>query len=77
MIHVSMFVQQSFLLIRFENYYEGELAFDRNLPVTTKKEATFHGYGLRSLQHTVHKYGGELDINVEDNWFRLKILIPI
>lgn len=77
MIHVSMFVQQSFLIIRFENYYEGELSFEQNLPVTTKKQAEFHGYGLKSLRHTVHKYGGELDINAEDNWFSLKILIPI
>lgn len=77
MIHVSVFVQQSFLIIRFENYYEEELTFEQNLPITTKKEAEFHGYGLKSLRHTVHKYGGELDINAEDNWFNLKILIPI
>lgn len=77
MIHVSMFVQQTFLIIRFENYCEGELDFEQNLPVTTKKQAEFHGYGLKSLRHTVHKYGGEVDIDVEDQWFRLKILIPL
>lgn len=77
MIHVSMFVQQSFLIIRFENYCEEELIFEQNLPVTTKKQAEFHGYGLKSLRHTVHKYGGEVDINVEEHWFYLKILIPI
>lgn len=77
MIHVSMFVQQTFLIIRFENYCEGELNLEQNLPVTTKKQAEFHGYGLKSLRHTVHKYGGEVDIDVEDQWFRLKILIPL
>lgn len=77
MIDVSMFVQQTFLIIRFENYCEGELTFEQNLPVTTKKQAEFHGYGLKSLRHTVHKYGGEVDIDVEDHWFRLKILIPM
>ncbi len=77
MIHVSMFVQQTFLIIRFENYCEGELNFEQNLPVTTKKQAEFHGYGLKSLRHTVHKYGGEVDIDVADQWFRLKILIPL
>ena len=51
--------------------------FEQNLPVTTKKQAEFHGYGLKSLRHTVHKYGGEVDIDVEDQWFRLKILIPL
>lgn len=77
MIHVSVFVQQAFLIIRFENYCEAELTFEKDLPVTTKKQAEFHGYGLRSLRHTVHKYGGEVNIDVEDNWFSLKILIPI
>lgn len=77
MIHVSVFVQKTFLIIRFENYCEEELTFNKNLPVTTKKEAQFHGYGLKSLRHTVHKYGGEVDINLEDSWFNLKILIPI
>ena len=65
------------MIIRFENYCEEELIFEQNLPVTTKKQAEFHGYGLKSLRHTVHKYGGEVDINVEEHWFYLKILIPI
>lgn len=77
LIHVSAFSQKSFLIIRFENYCESELLFEEELPVTTKKETQFHGYGLKSLRYTVHKYGGEVDIDVEDNWFRLKILIPL
>lgn len=77
LIHVSAFSQKSFLIIGFENYYEGTLVFDENLPVTTKKEERLHGYGLKSLRYTVHKYKGEVDINVSDNWFALKILIPL
>lgn len=77
LIHVSTFQQKNFLIIRFENYYEGKLKFEENLPVTTKKEAMFHGYGLKSLRYTVHKYKGEVDISCQDNWFRLKILIPV
>jgi hypothetical protein len=77
MIDLTVFSQKSFLLIRFENYCEGELQFEQNLPVTTKKHTEFHGYGLKSLRHTVHKYDGEVDISVEDSWFHLKILIPM
>lgn len=77
MIHVSAFSKKQFLIIRFENYYEGTLEFEQNLPVTTKKRAEFHGYGLKSLQYTVHKYNGEVDISTENNWFYLKILIPV
>lgn len=77
LIHVSAFTQKNFLIIRFENYYEGNLIFDEQLPQTTKEEAQFHGYGLKSLRYTVRKYGGEVDINTQDNWFNLKILIPL
>ncbi|WP_346906739.1 ATP-binding protein [Faecalicatena orotica] len=77
LIHVSAFTQKNFLIIRFENYYEGVLTFDEQLPVTTKKEPQFHGYGLKSLRYTVRKSGGEVDVSTQDNWFNLKILIPL
>lgn len=77
LIHVNSFIQKSFLIIRFENYYEGCLQFEDNLPITTKNEKMFHGYGLRSLRYSVHKYEGEIDINTKNNWFNLKILFPM
>lgn len=68
-----------FLVIRCENYYEGygNMTLEKQLPKTTKADKSLHGYGLRSIQHAVHKYGGEMDIEVKNNWFRLKILIPL
>lgn len=77
LIHVSAFSQRNFLIIRFENYCENDLIFDAELPTTTKEDSQFHGYGLKSIRYTVRKYGGEVDINVQDNWFELKILIPM
>ncbi len=77
MIHMSVYAKKSFLMIIFENYCEEQIEFAQNLPKTTKGDGGFHGYGLKSLQHTVHKYGGAVDISVEDNWFKLKILIPM
>lgn len=77
MIHVNAYSKKDFLIIKIENYYEGTLHFDKDLPVTTKKKSEFHGYGLKSLKYTVHKYKGEVDISATDNWFCLKILIPL
>lgn len=77
LIHVSAAAQKNFLLIRFENYCEDNLQFDMELPVTTKGNGQIHGYGLKSLRYTVRKYGGEVDINLQNNWFELKILIPM
>lgn len=77
LIHVSAFSQKSFLIIRFENYYEGKIRFQEELPMTTKGSERFHGYGLKSLRYTVHKYGGEVDVEAREGWFSLKILIPM
>lgn len=76
LIHVSLFSQKSFVLIRFESYFEGELKLVGGLPVTTKKDKDNHGYGLRSIQYAVQKYGGGLSVSHKDSWFELKILLP-
>lgn len=77
LIHVSAYSQHNFLLIRFENYCEDTINFQESLPVTTKKDTKEHGYGTKSLRYTVHKYGGEVHFETQDNWFIVKILIPM
>lgn len=45
---------------------------------TTKPDGERHGIGLRSIQHSVNKYGGTLSYGVEaEYYFALKILLPI
>lgn len=77
LIHVSVFGQKGFIMIRFENYFEGELELSGDLPVTTKTDTLNHGYGLKSIRYSVEKYGGVVSIGHQDNWFELKILIPM
>ncbi|MCC8101348.1 MAG: ATP-binding protein [Clostridiales bacterium] len=77
LIHVAIFAQKEFLIMRFENYFEGELELNEGLPASSKKEKEFHGYGLKSIRYTVKKYSGAVNVSVQDNWFELKILIPI
>lgn len=77
MIHVDAFCEKSFIIIRFENYYEGEIRFEKGMPVTSKKDTSLHGYGLKSLRYTVRKYRGEVQIDTRDSWFSLRILIPL
>lgn len=76
LIHVSVFAQKGFTMIRFENYFEGVLELDGDLPVTTKTDTFNHGYGLKSIRYSVEKYGGVVSIGQQENWFELKILIP-
>ena len=77
LIHVTVSKQKQFLILRFENYCEETLQYQEGTPVTTKKEKEFHGYGLKSIKYTVNKYDGAVSMNQEDNWFELKVLIPI
>lgn len=77
LIHVTVSQQKNFLILRFENYYEGSLKMKEGRFLTTKKEKEFHGYGIKSIRYTVNKYDGAVSIDTKENWFDLKILIPI
>ncbi|MBU5671406.1 ATP-binding protein [Paenibacillus brevis] len=77
LIHVSVFAQKGFTMIRFENYFEGELELNGDLPKTTKPDTFDHGYGLKSIRYAVEKYGGVVNVSQQDNWFELKVLIPL
>lgn len=76
LIHVSAFLKHDFLIIRFENYCEDLADFEGKFPASTKKDARFHGYGLKSIRYTVHKYQGETNVSCREHWFCLSILIP-
>ncbi len=70
-------VNQNFLVINVYNRYVGEIELADNLPVTTKKDTRWHGYGLKSIQYTVEKYGGEMAIKTNDGIFTLSIIFPL
>lgn len=76
LIHLSVSAQKGFILIRVENYFEGNLKFKDSLPITTKPDKSMHGFGMKSMRHAAQKYGGTLTTSVSNNWFELKILIP-
>ena len=44
---------------------------------TRKKDALRHGYGIKSIRYTISKYGGAVSIETKNNWFEMKILIPL
>ena len=77
MIHLTLTTQKQFLLFQVENYCTEPLNFRDGLPVTTKGDAGNHGFGLKSIQLTAKKYGGSAVVQVNDNWFVLKVLIPL
>ncbi|BCN29196.1 ATP-binding protein [Anaeromicropila herbilytica] len=76
LIHVAVLSKKGFIVLRFENYFEGKLKFENNLPTTTKAQTSYHGYGIKSIRYTAEKYGGWITINQKGNWFELNVMIP-
>lgn len=66
------------LFVTIANTYQGQLKLSNGLPETLKDDSRSHGIGLRNIRHVLKKYGGLLDINLEQpGWFRLTMLIPV
>lgn len=76
LIRLALYTQNDLVLMRFENYFEGELLYENDTLVTKKADRDDHGYGLRNIRHTAEKYGGSATVHAEDNWFVLRVLIP-
>lgn len=75
-ISLSVRQKMGMLVISEENPYVEKLHFLDGLPVTTKKEKRYHGYGMKSIRMIVQKYGGELIVTA-DEMFHLTILFPM
>lgn len=76
---VTLMVRETrgMVLIHIENFYDGDIEFDDGLPVTTKENKLYHGYGVKSIRNIVNKYNGDFFIRAEDGVFRLDILFPL
>ena len=76
LIHLAISQQKGFVRIRLENCCDGKPIIKNGLVQTTKQDKRYHGYGMKSIQNTVKKYGGSLTFSFEDGWFESRILIP-
>ena len=76
LIHLEVYTKKDFLVIRCENYCPVPPAFQHGLPVTTKADREYHGYGLKSMRYTAQKYGGSMMVQAREEWFQLTLLFP-
>lgn len=77
LIHLVVHTKKDFLVIQCENYCPDRLEFQDGLPVTTKKDKAYHGYGIKSIRMTAGKYGGTVTIHNRDEWFEINTVIPL
>mgnify|MGYP002858883290 CR=1 FL=1 len=65
------------LSLHIENPCHTQPDFLDGMPVTTKRDKDFHGYGIPSMRYLAEKYGGTLTASWEDGFFSLDILFPL
>ncbi len=78
-VTVRMYIQNGggFQAVKIQNYYKGEVLQTDNGFLSTKKDDGIHGIGIRSVQNTARKYGGELECFVEGQLFTAILLLPV
>ena len=62
--------------IDIRNYFTGFIQIEEGLPQTTKEDSNNHGFGTKSIETTVNKYGGDYSCYIENDVFVVKIAIP-
>ena len=75
-ISLSILDRGNILYIQLENYFDGTLTMQGDLPQTRKKDTFSHGYGVKSIRNIVRRYGGTMGIRTEGQIFCLEIIIP-
>lgn len=66
------------LAVSVQNPFEGKKKETAGkLLQTTKSDAANHGYGLRSIKEAVKKYGGNMEVKLEEQVFTLFLYLPM
>lgn len=66
--------QEGMVTIHVENPYSGELVMEDHLP-KSQRDARYHGFGMKSMERIVEKYGGTMSIKPQNNVFLLDIIL--
>lgn len=76
-INFSISEQGEIVLIRTDNYYEGKIEFKNGMPLTSKSNKFYHGFGMDSMRRIVEKYDGSIAVGTEAGIFTLQMVIPV
>ncbi len=77
-IFCSLQIRQQYLTIRCENTYNGKLCTDpMGQLLTTKPNASNHGFGLKKMRSIAEKYHSVLDISYDENRFTVMTALKL
>ena len=75
-IHLSISRYGDMAVICIENYTPAPPVLHDGALVTTKRDSSGHGYGMKSIKNIAELYGGTADYFVEDEVFCLLVTLP-
>lgn len=75
-ISLKVISKGNYVIVNISNYFENEIQLNDGLPITTKDNNDYHGFGIKSIRYIAEKYGGTISINIEKDIFKLNIIIP-
>ncbi len=76
-IFISVKDEMGMAVIHIENNYVGDLVMTDGIPMTSKDNKLYHGYGMKSIRMVVEKYDGNMTLLPQNGVFNLNITIPI
>ena len=77
-IQIKLFMGNEFFLVcRIENYFMEAPLIEKNNYVTTKINKKNHGIGINNVRKIAQKYGGLLEIHINENIFRADLILSI
>ncbi|MDO5378693.1 MAG: ATP-binding protein [Clostridia bacterium] len=74
-ISASVRQEQGVVSIHVENTFAHAPTFENGMPQTQKHDKAFHGYGVKSIQRIVEKYGGNMKAHLIRNLFCLDVIL--
>ena len=77
LIHMTIAPRKKFVYIEVDDYCDHEVRFRGGQPVTSKQDRENHGFGVKSISYTAQKYGGSVSFALQNNFFEMKLLIPV
>ncbi len=78
LIKISAHEKNGFLSLTEENYVEGEVKFSKGgLPISTKENQVYHGFGTKSIKYIASKYHGTYSFEQKGNRFKVSLLFPL
>jgi sensor histidine kinase YesM len=74
-IKLSVELDRNVLYVSISNSFDGKLNYDSGKLATTKDDKENHGMGLSSVQRSLEKYNGAMELRHKGNTFYVDVLI--